>query len=312
MQRHSIPIDAARRYHALPIRIDGDELVVAMSDPANILAIDDLRIVTGYSVRPVVATESDLANAIEKLSTAQTSVEDMMEDLEDSLGVEADELEEDAASDQDVPVVKLMNLVITEAIRQNAGNIYLEPHENEMRVRFRVDGVCQEILRSPKRMHRQLDQPHQGQLGDGHRREARAARRALLRGHRGQGGRLPRGGPTPRARRTRGHASASAGLDHDAPAGSGLSPATAGAPASSALSLPYGAILVTGPTDSGKTTTLYAAINETNDPKSNLITVEDPVEYRLPGLSQVQVHEKAGLTFSAALRSILGRTPTPS
>ncbi len=304
-----IPIEAAKRYHALPIRIEDEELVVAMSDPANVLAIDDLRIVTGYSVRPVVVTESDLMNALEKLSTAQTSVQDMMEDLEDSLGLDAtEEDEEEEASDEDAPVAKLMNLVITEAVRQNAGNIYLEPHENDMRVRFRVDGVCQDILRSPKRMHRQLISrikvasgmdiaekrvPQDGRFSvslEGKAVDFRVAVLPLVHGELAVMRLLQRDSIMMSLQDLGFHEGP---LKH----------------LREALELPYGAILVTGPTDSGKTTTLYAAINETNDPGTNLITVEDPVEYRLPGLSQVQVHEKAGLTFSAALRSILRQDP---
>ncbi len=302
-----IPMDVARRYYALPIKLEEDELVVAMSDPANIFAIDDLRILTGYSVRPVVAAESDLVNAIERLSTAQTSVEDMMEDLEDSLGVALEE-EEEEASDEEAPVAKLMNLVITEAIRQSAGNIYLEPHESEMRVRFRVDGVCQEILRSPKRMHRQLISrikvasgmdiaekrlPQDGRFSvviDNKVVDFRVAVLPIVHGELAVL-RLLRRDSIMMSLKDLGFLEGPMGQLLDA------------------LALPYGAILVTGPTDSGKTTTLYAAINETNDPKTNLITVEDPVEYRLPGLSQVQVHEKAGLTFSAALRSILRQDP---
>ncbi len=301
-----IPMDIARRYRALPIRIQDDELLVAMSDPANIFAIDDLRVVTGYPVRPVVASESELMSAIEKLSTAQTSVEDMMGDLEDSLGAGDDEYEE--TSDEEAPVAKLMNLVITEAIRQDAGDIFFEPHEHDMRVRFRIDGVCQEVLRSPKKMQRQLISrlkisagmdiaekrvPQDGRFSVVLEGKAVDFRVAVL--------------PT-----VNGELAVLRLLRRDSIMMSLADLGFLQQPMDrlrEALSLPYGAILVTGPTGSGKSTTLYAAINETNDPKQNLITVEDPVEYRLAGLSQVQVHEKAGLSFASALRSILRQDP---
>ena len=299
--------DIARRYHVLPIGIEDDELVVATSDPANIFAIDDLRIVTGYEIRPVVATESDLTSAIEKLLAAQTSVEDMVGDLEDSMVGSADENEEEG-SDDNAPVAKLMNYIITEGIRQGAGDVYLEPHETEMRVRFRIDGVCQEVFRQPKKVHRQLLSrlkinagmdiaerrvPQDGRFGvvlDGQTVDFRVAVLPLVYGELAVL-RLLRKDSIMMSLKDLGFL--------EQPMARLLQ----------ALALPYGAILVTGPTGSGKSTTLYAAINETNDPKTNLITVEDPVEYRLGGLSQVQVNEKAGLTFASALRSILRQDP---
>ncbi|MBA4370256.1 MAG: type II secretion system protein GspE [Coriobacteriaceae bacterium] len=303
-----IGIDMARRYTVLPIKLQDEELIVAMSDPANILAIDDLRIVTGFEIRPVLAAESDLVNAIEKFATASENVADMMGDLEDKLGtVSVDEEEEDVTS-ENAPVAKLMNMIITEAIRQGAGNIYVEPQENDMRIRFRIDGVCQEILRSPKRLHRQLlgrikinsgmniaekRVPQDGRFGvvlDGKAVDFRVAVLPLVHGELVVMRLLER-------------ASIMMSLED---LGFLEQPLTR---LMEALALPYGALLVTGPTGSGKSTTLYAAINKTSDVGINLITVEDPVEYRLPGLSQVQVHEKAGLTFAAALRSILRQDP---
>jgi type IV pilus assembly protein PilB len=205
-------------------------------------------------------------------------------------------------------VSKLLNLIITEAITKGAGDIYLEPQDNDLRVRFRIDGVCQEVMRTPKKLQTRLISrvkisagmdiaerriPQDGRFGvvlDG---KAVDFRVAVL--------------PT-----VRGEMSVMRLLRHDSIM---MSLADLGFldnsldSLKSALSKPYGCILVTGPTGSGKSTTLYAAINETNDPGTNLITVEDPVEYRLEGLSQVQVHERAGLTFASALRSILRQDP---
>ena len=298
--------ELARRYTVLPVKIQDGELVVAMSDPANIFAIDDLRIVTGFEIRPVVAAESDLLASIDRYGASQQNVDDMVGDLEDSVAVGEDS--EEDLEDTSAPVAKLMNMIITEAIRQGAGDIYIEPHETEMRVRYRIDGVCQEVFRSPKKMHRQLLSrlkisagmdiaerrvPQDGRFGvvlEGKSVDFRVAVLPVVTGEMAVL-RLLRKDSIMMSLRDLGF------LDQPLERLMG------------ALKLPYGAILVTGPTGSGKSTTLYAAINETNDPRINLITVEDPVEYRLAGLSQVQVHEKAGLTFAAALRSILRQDP---
>ena len=303
----SLSADLARRHNVLPLRVENGELLLAMSDPANLIAIDDLRIVTGYEVRPVVAAESDLRNAIDKFAASGANVDDMVGDLEDAVTV-SDEGSDEDLEDESAPVAKLMNLVVTEGIRQGAGDIYIEPHEHELRVRFRVDGVCQEVFRSPKKMHRQLISrlkiasgmdiaekriPQDGRFGvvlDGKAVDFRVAVLPLVHGELAVM-RLLRKDSIMMSLEDLGF------LEQPLERLMG------------ALGLPYGAILVTGPTGSGKSTTLYAAINRTNDVRTNLITVEDPVEYRLGGLSQVQVHEKAGLTFAAALRSILRQDP---
>jgi type IV pilus assembly protein PilB len=299
--------ELAIKYTVLPIAIDDQELVVAMADPANIFAIDDLRIVTGFEIRPVVATEGDLVAAIQKFGTMQENVEDMVGDLDVGDAAEED-VDEAALSDESAPVAKLMNFIITEAIRQGAGDIYIEPQETELRVRYRVDGVCQEVAKPPKKMARQLISrikiasgmdiaerrvPQDGRFGvvlDGKAVDFRVAVVPVVNGEMSVIRLLRRDSilmsledlgflPQPLERL----------MD--------------------ALSKPWGAVLVTGPTGSGKSTTLYAAINKTASAGTNLITVEDPVEYRLEGLSQVQVNERAGLTFAAALRSILRQDP---
>ncbi len=303
----SLSSDLARRHNVLPIKIEDDQLLLAMSDPANLIAIDDLRIVTGYEVRPVVAAESDLHHAIDRFAAASANVDDMVGDLEDNVSVSDEQADEDL-DDESAPVAKLMNLIVTEGIRQGAGDIYIEPHEHELRVRFRVDGVCQEVFRSPKKMQRQLISrlkissgmdiaekriPQDGRFGvvlDGKAVDFRVAVLPLVHGELAVM-RLLRKDSIMMSLEDLGFLEQPLQRLLDA------------------LSLPYGAILVTGPTGSGKSTTLYAAINRTNDVRTNLITVEDPVEYRLGGLSQVQVHEKAGLSFAAALRSILRQDP---
>jgi len=301
-----ITLDLARRHTCLPIKIQDDELVVAMSDPANIFAIDDLRIVTGYDIRPVVSPESDLLQAIDRFATMQENVDEMVGGIEASRMM--DDEGDDVGDDGEAPVAKILNHVVTEAIRQGAGDIYIEPGEHDIRVRYRIDGVCQEIMRSPKKIHRQLLSrlkiqcamdiserrvPQDGRFGvvlDGKSVDFRVA---VL--------------PT-----VEGEMSVMRLLRKDAIMMSLEDLGFLQQPMErivEALDRPYGALLVTGPTGSGKSTTLYAAINKTTKPTVNLITVEDPVEYRLEGLSQVQVHEKAGLTFPAALRSILRQDP---
>ena len=303
----SLTSDLMRRYTVLPVKLQDGELIVAMADPANIFALDDLRIVTGKEIRPVVAAESDLVTAIERFSTSQANVGDMVGEVEQSLGGSAEEGEAEDSGEESA-VARLMNGVITDAIRQGAGDVYIEPGETEMRVRFRIDGVCQEMSRFPKKLHRQLISrlkinsgmdiaerriPQDGRFGvvlDGKAVDFRVAILPLVHGELAVL-RLLRRDSIMMSLKDLGFLELNMKRLLDA------------------LALPYGAILVTGPTGSGKSTTLYAAINETNDPKSNLITVEDPVEYRLAGLSQVQVHERAGLSFAAALRSILRQDP---
>ncbi|MDR3685353.1 MAG: ATPase, T2SS/T4P/T4SS family [Coriobacteriia bacterium] len=302
-----LKLDLMRRYAVLPIKLEDDELTIAMADPANIFAIDDVRIVTGKEIRPVVAAQTELMAAIDKFTASQTNVNDMVGDIEEqaAAGAGGDEAEEPG---EESVVARLMNQIITESIRSGAGDIYIEPQERDVRIRFRVDGVCQVVNSLPMKLHRQLLSrlkissgmdiaerriPQDGRFGvvlDGKSIDFRVAVLPLVNGEMAVL-RLLRRDSIMMSLKDLGF------LEHNLHL------------LLEALALPYGAILVTGPTGSGKSTTLYAAINETNDPKSNLITVEDPVEYRLAGLSQVQVHEKAGLTFAAALRSILRQDP---
>jgi type IV pilus assembly protein PilB len=301
-----LKLDLMRRYAVLPIKEQDGELVVAMADPANIFAIDDVRIVTGREIRPVVAAQSELLSAIDRFSASQANVGDMVGDLEQQATGVAVEEEEDEKEES--VVARLMNQIVTEAIRSGAGDVYIEPAEKELRIRFRIDGVCRVVNTLPKKLHRQMISrlkiscamdiaerrvPQDGRFGvvlDGKAVDFRVAVLPVVHGEMAVL-RLLRRDSIMMSLKDLGFLEQNLRLLLEA------------------LALPYGAILVTGPTGSGKSTTLYAAINETNDPKTNLITVEDPVEYRLAGLSQVQVHEKAGLTFAAALRSILRQDP---
>ncbi len=299
--------ELARRHRALPISIEDDTLLVAMIDPSDILALDDIRIMTGMHVRPCVVTDSDLRQTVDRAASMQQDVDHLVGDIGD-LGMRTDATEAEASSDEEAPVAKILNAVVSEAIRQGAGDIFIEPLERDVRIRYRVDGVCREVMRSPKKLHRQLISrikidsgmdiaerriPQDGRFGVTFDGKAVDFRVAVL--------------PA-----VNGEMSVMRLLFRDSIMLSLEELGFLEEPMSrllDALSRPYGAILVTGPTGSGKSTTLYAAINKTTRPTVNLITVEDPVEYRLEGLSQVQVNERAGLTFAGALRSILRQDP---
>ncbi len=295
------------RYKLLPIDFDGDRLIVAMSDPTNIFTIDDLRVMTGHDIIPVVVAESDLRTAIDRYNTSDIAVEEALGNINSNTEQKYSQLQVDEKSG-DAPTVKLVNLIVTEAFREGASDIFIEPQEKEVRVRYRVDGVLQEVMRSPKHVQsgvisrikimagldiaeRRL--PQDGRFGLAIDKKPVDFRVATL--------------PTIYGEQVvlRILEKSSIMLDLD---DLGFLPDPLRRFKES-FSKPYGAILITGPTGSGKTTTLYSVLNILNHTERNLITVEDPVEYRLPGINQVQVNTKAGLTFASALRSILRHDP---
>jgi len=297
--------ELATRYMVLPIDFTEDKLIVAMADPSNVFAVDDLRIVTGYDISVVVCTESDLLAAIGRFSRMEQTAEQVVESVEDETAELAKGEEKDA---EEAPVVKLVNLIVTGAVRDRAGDILVEPQENDVRVRYRIDGVLHEVMRAPKQIQagvvarlkilsgidiaeRRL--PQDGRFGltlDNKAVDFRVATLPTIHGEKVVLRLLQR-------------ESIMINLDD-----LGFLEGSLNAFKSS-FTKPYGAILVTGPTGSGKTTTLYAVLNILNVPEKNIITLEDPVEYRLQGVNQVQVNPKAGLTFSTGLRSILRNDP---
>jgi len=292
----------ASRYAAIPIGFEEDRLVVAMADPANVLAIDD-----GREVIPKVATRSDVDEAIQRMAALDTSVSDLAElAAEDS--VEAQNLSAlDAVADE-APVVKLVNMLITRASADRASDIHIEPTERDLRVRFRIDGVLHEIMRTPRsitnavvsrlKIMADIDiaerrRPQDGRISlrvSGRQLDLRVSTLPTIYGEKV-------------VMRLLDTATALLELED-----LGFSPYTLKGFAAS-YEKPYGTILVVGPTGSGKSTTLYATLNVLNKPETNIITVEDPVEYRLPGVNQVQVNRKAGLTFASGLRSFLRQDP---
>lgn len=297
----------ATRYAAIPIGFEDDRLVVAMADPANVLAIDDIRAITGREVVPKVATRGDVEEAIQKMASLDTSVSDLA-DLAADDTVETQDLSALEAVADEAPVVKLVNMLITRASADRASDIHIEPTERDLRVRFRIDGVLHEIMRTPRSITNAVVSRLKimADIDIAERRRPQDGRISLRVGGRQLDLRvstLPTIYGEKVVMRLLDNSTAMLELED-----LGFSPTTLEGYAAS-YSKPYGTILVVGPTGSGKSTTLYATLNVLNKPETNIITVEDPVEYRLSGVNQVQVNRKAGLTFASGLRSFLRQDP---
>jgi type IV pilus assembly protein PilB len=300
-----LPEALARRYRALPIGERDGKLLVAMSDPANVYALDDIRTITGRDVQPVVATANDVERAIQKFAGMDSQVEAMAtiaaDAAQDEVGVE-DALE-------DAPIVKLVNAIMTQAASDRASDVHLEPQEKNLRIRFRVDGVLHEPMPpAPKNIQGGLISRLKvmADLNIAEKRVPQDGRISMKVGGRQLDLRvatLPTVYGEKVVIRILDKTNALLRLED---LGFLEQPYQR---FSKSFTKPYGAILVTGPTGSGKSTTMYSALNILNDVNKNIITVEDPVEYRLAGVNQVQVNPKAGLTFAAALRSILRADP---
>ncbi len=297
----------ARRHTVLPIGFDADgRIQLAMADPGNVFAIDDVRSMTGHEVRPVVATRDDLVAAIDRFCRADADLDDIASAMEATH--EKEPLHKVKEIVEDAPIVKYVNLLITQAIQDRASDIHLEPGEHELRVRYRIDGVLHEVMRSPKQIQSGVISrlkimadidiaerrvPQDGRLSvnaNGQKIDLRVATLPTVWGEKV-------------VMRVLDNSTARLALSDLGFAESNFTRYER------SYTKPYGMILVTGPTGSGKSTTLYATLNIVSKPEINVITVEDPVEYRLPGINQVQVNVKAGLTFAAALRSILRSDP---
>ena len=297
----------ARRYQAVPVGWRESKLLVAMADPANIFALDDIRAVTGSEVVSVVATPTQVSETIDRYFRLDTEVDSMAqlaadEYADDELITNVKDLVEDA------PIVKFVNLLITQAVGDRASDIHVEPTENDLRIRFRIDGVLHEVMRSPRSIQAGVISRLKvmADINIAERRVPQDGRITMKVGGRGVDLRvatLPTVYGEKVVLRVLDKGQALLRLEELGFLEEQL------ARFSTAYRKPYGTILVTGPTGSGKSTTLYATINILNQPDRNIITVEDPVEYRLPGINQVQIHRKAGLTFSSALKSILRSDP---
>ncbi len=301
-----VPRDLAVRYTLMPVEIVDSQLVVAMADPQNVLALDDLRIITGYEIRPAISTKDDIVSTVEEFYKVATTVSE--EDLEGGEDLEAVTLENLTEVTDEAPIVKLVNYIINKAVTDRASDIHVEPQEKDLRVRYRIDGVLHEMMHSPKSTQQAIisrfkimadmdiaetRKPQDGHCGltiGGHKMDFRVSTLPTVYGERIVLRILRKDNIMLRLEDLGFLPSALERFE-------------------SSFRKPYGAILVTGPTGSGKSTSLYAAINVLNDPGKHILTAEDPVEYRLPGVNQVQTNVKAGLTFARALRSFLRCSP---
>ena len=301
----------ARRHSCLPMSLDGETLVVAMADPANVVAVDDIRAMTKRDVRVVVSTKADVSNAINRYYRMDRTAETLAEEVAAEKEAEEDkslEAQLKTAGAEDAPIIKLVNLLITQAVTDRASDIHIEPDERSLRVRYRIDGVLHEVMNPPKSVQAGITSrlkimadiniaerriPQDGRISlvvAGKKIDIRVATLPTVHGEK-------------IVLRILDKSSVLLELQD-----LGFLPGNFRR-FQEAYTKPYGEILVTGPTGSGKSTTLYATLNILNRPEVNSITVEDPVEYQLPGVNQVQTHPKAGLTFASALRSILRADP---
>jgi type IV pilus assembly protein PilB len=301
-----LPEALSRRYRAIPIGERDGRLLVAMSDPANVYALDDIRTITGRDVQPVVATANDVEEAIQKFSGMDSQVEAMASIAAESVDETTADLEEAL---EDAPIVKLVNAIMTQAVGDRASDVHLEPAEFNVRIRFRVDGVLHEPMPpAPKSIQGGLISRLKvmADLNIAERRVPQDGRISMKVGGRALDLRvatLPTVHGEKVVIRVLDKSNALLRLEDLGFLENAYDRF------SDSFRKPYGAILVTGPTGSGKSTTMYSTLNILNEESKNIITVEDPVEYRLAGVNQMQVNPKAGLTFASALRSILRADP---
>jgi type IV pilus assembly protein PilB len=304
-----ISVNTARRYKALPVGfVDKETLLVAMADPTNVLAVDDIQIATALDCRVAVAADEDIEALIGRLNTLQSAVSEAVIEGEEEAEDELAEVSDIEVSAEDAPVIKLVYSILGQAVGEGASDVHFEPDEGEMRVRFRIDGVLREAAHVPKRMvsavvsrvkiMSDLNIAEKRVPQDGRVSVTVEDRRVDLRittlpTQRGEGATI-RILDKENAQRSLDDL----GMDGDARERF-----------EGAFQQAYGAVLVTGPTGSGKSTTLYAALQELNQVEKNIITIEDPVEYRISGINQINVNRKAGLDFATGLRSILRADP---
>lgn len=310
-----IPEEVAQKYQLVPINRAGATLIVAMSDPSNIFAIDDIKFMTGFNVEVVVAAEAAIKDAIDQYYDQSSSMADALDGLEDLDDlefvddVELGDVNELERASEDAPVVKLVNLILTDAIKKKASDIHIEPYEHVFRVRYRIDGVLYEVMKPPRKL-----------------KNAITSRLKIMASLDIAERRLPQDG------RIKIKMSRNQEMDYRV----NCLPTLFGEKVvlrlldKSNLQLdmtklgyeekalewfqeqihkPFGMVLVTGPTGSGKTVSLYSALSELNKTTENISTAEDPVEFNFAGINQVQMHEEIGLNFAAALRAFLRQDP---
>jgi type IV pilus assembly protein PilB len=316
-----IPYDTARRYQILPLSRVGASLTIAMVDPTNVFAMDDIKFMTGFNIEPVVASETAIMEGIEKAygSTHEEDVEKVMQSLDlGEADVELQAEQEDLAmadlekAAEEAPIVKLVNLVLTDAVKRGASDIHIEPYEKEYRVRFRIDGMLQTIMNPPSKLKDAITSRIKimAKLDISEKRLPQDGRIMLKMNVGGKKKQLDyRVSTLPTLW---GEKIVLRLLDKE---NLRLDMTKLGFESESlvkfekAILKPYGMVLVTGPTGSGKTNTLYSSIARLNQPDTNIMTAEDPVEFQIAGVNQVQMKESIGLNFAAALRAFLRQDP---
>ncbi len=305
-----LPEAMARRHQVLPIGFRGEAPIVALANPSDVFALDDLRTLLGRDFKTVVSSPRQVAEYISRMyrrdeETAEAARSAVSRSTPEQGGIGLTDLH---AVVEDAPIIKYVNLILRQALQERASDVHIEPSADDLRIRFRIDGVMHDITRSPKAIHGGVTTRLKvmASLDIAEHRIPQDGRISLSAGHRQVDLRvatLPTVHGEKVVMRVLDKSNAMLDLSD-----LGFLP-TVKKRYEAAFRKPYGTILVTGPTGSGKSTTLYATLNALNNPERNLITVEDPVEYQLPGVNQVQVNPKAGLTFASTLRSILRSDP---
>jgi type IV pilus assembly protein PilB len=318
-----VPQETAVRYQIVPLSRVGSTLTIAMTDPTNVFAMDDIKFMTGFNVEPVVASESAISEAINKFYGAVETVEELDKVMKDLAGDEAAALElasEDSEMDlatlekaaEEAPIIKLVNLILTDAVKRGASDIHVEPYEKEYRVRFRIDGVLQNVMAPPMKLKDAISSrmkimskldisekrlPQDGRimikyLKDGKKKELdfRVSTVPTLFGEKIVLRLLDKENLRLDMTKLGFEPESLTKFEHQ-------------------ILKPYGMVLVTGPTGSGKTNTLYSSVARLNTIDTNIMTAEDPVEFQLPGINQVQMKEQIGLNFASALRAFLRQDP---
>jgi len=322
-----IPMETAMKYQILPLSRVGSSLTVAMVDPTNVFAMDDIKFMTGFNIEPVVASEGAITEAIKKHYgtmedvAARKEIEDIVSFIDEG-AAESVELEAEDESTlnlaalekaaEEAPVLRLVNYILTDAVKRGASDIHLEPYEKEYRVRYRIDGILQTIMNPPTKLRDAIINRVKimSKLDISERRLPQDGRIMIRMMHNGKKKQLDFRVsvlPTLHGEKIVMRLLDKENLRLDMTK-LGFEPESL-AKFQKAIFKPYGMVLVTGPTGSGKTNTLYSSIAQLNKPDTNIITAEDPVEFQLPGINQVQMKEQIGLNFATALRSFLRQDP---
>ncbi len=306
-------IGFAKAHLLLPLGRQGNRVQVAIADPLQLGPLDGLRLKYGMPIEPIIAPESEILDAINKIFDRRAAATSVMDDIQDEQVVSAEEgigdIDIDIIdTDDEAPIIRLVNAVLAQAVKEHASDVHIEPFERHLAVRFRVDGVLREIIQPPKRFAASITSRVKVMAGldIAEKRIPQDGRIKIKVAGRDIDIRLSTVPTSFGERLVMRLLDKTAVLKDLSNIGMGSQQLDS---MNRIIQCSYGIILVTGPTGSGKTTTLYACLAKINSPTRNIITVEDPVEYQLPGIGQIQVHAKVGLTFAAGLRSILRQDP---